>query len=92
MTDEMFGFITLYLFTHIWVALKGHSLIRNSNFDNRKKRLNKIIMWFIPFIWYLVFKSVVQRVPGSYEIPNKSDSGPFYENGFGAPGAGIKDH
>lgn len=67
-------------------------MVEKSNFDFSKKKINKFIMWVIPFIWYFIIKIVLQRIPGSHEIPEKRESGTYHENGHGAPGAGIIDH
>jgi hypothetical protein len=84
--------LLLLLVTHVILSIVGtRILLKSVILTTKQRRLNLILLWAIPVIWYLFVKTIYKRTPGSHEVPIKNDvSGKtFYESGLGAPGANI---
>ena len=82
----------LFILTHIVLSLIGTSILLKSNIlTAKRRRYNLILLWTIPFIWYLLIRAIHKMTPGSHEVPIKNDvsSNGSYESGLGAPGTGI---
>jgi hypothetical protein len=52
----------------------------NVIFTGKIKVFHLIMIWFIPFIWIFILKSLTKSSPGSYEIKNKLNYKPFSDN------------
>ena len=71
---------------HMMFALIGSWKLYKSNIlTHRQKMINAILLWLIPFIWYLLIESLHKKTPGSHEVPKKDDvsNNPFHESGKG---------
>ena len=79
---------------HIVFAIIGtRNVWRTVVLDNHKKRINIVLLWLVPFIWYWIIKSILKPTPGSSEFidEEKRQSGQYFESGLGAPGAGLRE-
>lgn len=87
------SYILIILFiVHFGLSIYGTIQIRNAIiYDERKKQINIIMLWVIPFIWFWITQSMLKRTPGSFEISEKREDNSFYESGAGAPYTNIKD-
>lgn len=73
-------------FIHILLSIGGTIFIqKNSLLDSQKKRLNTILLWLIPFIWFFVVKNVLKQISDSDK--KKKSSTYFYESGQGFYGS-----
>ncbi len=85
MANEQIVFILL-LMTHVVLSLVATRVISKSNIlTRRQKWINLFLVWTIPFVWFLVIRTLHKKIPGSFEIPTKNDvsSNNFYESGLG---------
>jgi len=78
--------------THILYTLRVQKKINSTILLNkRQKKLNSIMIWLIPFIWYQLIKGFIHPNP---EIMTKKrrnkliekNGGEFYESGKGITG------
>lgn len=84
----------LVLSTHFVLAAIGtRVLLKSAILTTKRRQYNLILIWIIPFIWYLLVRTIHKRTPGSHEEPVKNDvsSNNSYESGLGAPGSNISN-
>ena len=80
--------VYIFLTIHIVLSCIGTIKIKNTIYlNNRRKIINLICLWLIPFLWFLILTIMLKRTPGSYEMEIKNDvsSNNFYESGKGNP-------
>lgn len=53
---------------------------KNTIFEGKRKKLHKILIWVIPFVWIMFLKSILKRTPGSHEFQEKKDKDGFTDN------------
>ncbi|MFT3911423.1 MAG: hypothetical protein QM737_18515 [Ferruginibacter sp.] len=53
---------------------------KNILFAGKNKTFHLIMIWFIPFIWILLLKSLIKSTPGSHEVKDLNTPGPFSDN------------
>lgn len=78
---------------HIVLSIIGtRRILSTILLDPKKKKINIVLLWLIPFLWYQLVKNILKRTPGSHEIPIKNDisSNVFHESGKGAPCTDIR--
>ena len=85
------AFLILVLIHFVLSIIGTRVLLKTAILTRLQKRLNLILLWTLPVIWYLFVKTIYKKTPGSHEVPVKNDvsSNNSYESGIGAPGAGI---
>lgn len=84
----------LILLTHVVLASIGtRVLLKSTILTTKRIHYNLILLWTIPFIWYLLVRAIHKRTPGSHEVRIKNDvsSSVFHESGAGAPETNIKN-
>jgi len=84
--------LLLMTLTHVILSFLGTNILLRSNIlTTKRRRYNLILLWTIPYIWYLLVRTIHKKTPGSHEVPIKNDvsSNSSYESGLGAPGTGI---
>ena len=87
MTKFSVVFILIVLLIHAILAVVGtRVLLKNTILTLRQRKLNLILLWAIPIIWYLIIKTLHKSVLGSYEVSIKNDisSNQFHESGSGS--------
>lgn len=80
--------------THVILSFVGTSILLRSNIlTTKRRRYNLILLWTIPYIWYLLVRTIHKKTPGSHEVPIKNDvsSRVFHESGAGAPETNIRN-
>lgn len=80
--------LLIALIIHLCLSVYGTSLIWKSiKFTEYQRRMNILFLWLFPFIWFLLVKSIMKRIPGSHEIKEKDDvtNNLFHESGKGSP-------
>lgn len=92
-TGQLIILITVLLIHLILAILGTLQLSKSTRFTKIQIRYNIILLWIIPFLWYLLIRIMHKKIPGSHEVPIKNDvsSNNSYESGLGAPGAGISN-
>ena len=77
----------------IFAILGTRKVLKTVVFEKKQKRLNIVLLWVVPFLWYWIINSILKPIPGSSEFTDeeKHQSNQFYESGLGAPGAGLRE-
>lgn len=84
--------LILIILAHIILSIIGTVMISRSTVLDQKKGLNILLLWLVPFLWFVLIKYLIKPTPGSNEVPIKNDvsSNVFHESGKGAPYTDIK--
>jgi len=92
-TGQQIVTIALILAHVILASIGTKTVLKSTILTRRQIRINLILLWTIPLIWYLLVKTVHKKTPGSHEVPIKDDvtNNPFHESGAGAPYTNIKN-
>ena len=80
--------LILLLLAHIVLSLiETRRIIKTVMLDKKQKKINIILQWIIPFLWFILINSLLKTTPGSFEVPVKNDvsSNNYYESGKGNP-------
>lgn len=65
--------------SHILLSIFGAIAIKKTFlFDSQKKRLNIILIWAIPFIWFILIKQILKQT--SNDTKKKGSKSNFYES------------
>jgi hypothetical protein len=75
--------IWIILIVYFCISIYYTVFVIKSNFDNRRKKLNVILIWIIPLLWGLLLKSILKPLSSKEK---KSDKSNYYESGIGLTG------
>ncbi len=73
------------IIVHIILSTIGTIKIQKTQqLDFKKKRINQILIWSVPFLWFVLIISILRKTPGSDEMKIKNDvsSNGFHESGI----------
>lgn len=60
-------------FTHVLLSIVGTIAIQKTSLlDSQKKKLNLILLWVIPFIWFFLLKQILKQTQNTDTKVSKS--------------------
>ena len=76
------GFCFYFIYTLLF-AIKFNTT--DNFYTGKRKLINNILIWLVPFIWILLLKSLLATAPGSafFSRRRQSDGSTSYESGLG---------
>jgi|GEM_PF-2371349 len=51
--------IALFITYLVYTIYAQYKILKSVGLDNRKKILNSVMIWLVPFIWYFLFKELI---------------------------------
>ncbi len=77
--------LTILITLHVILSIVSTRMILKSCLlDNDKKKINIILTWTIPILWFLIVKMITKGSAGTItKEKRKIDKSNFYESGLG---------
>jgi hypothetical protein len=77
--------LTILITLHVILSiLSTRMIIKSYLLDNDKKKINIILTWTIPILWFLIIKTITKGSSGTItKKERKIDKSNFYESGLG---------
>jgi len=92
----LFGLLTVYFIWTLRFAIRFNKT--DTYFDKGQKRMHNVLIWFVPFIWIMIIKTIAEPTLGSANYNKTKDKETFSESGIGIwsdghdSNAGHSDH
>jgi len=93
-TKTLIKYILIGLPIAIYVVYTIHYsfvLRKNVLLSRRRKIINLVLIWMLPFIWIQFLKTFFKSVPGSHQVKRKKTES-FTESGLGVWDDSSHDH
>ena len=79
-----FVLLFILILHFILSVISTRMIIKSYLLDSTKKKINIILTWTIPFLWFLIVRSITKVSSGTMtKDKRKIDKSSFYESGIG---------